>query len=44
MSTDSFVASQGRLNVLCFPADDLVLRKRVRDAVEAEFSSRCARL
>jgi PAS domain S-box-containing protein len=29
-----FPSHRGRLNVLCFPADDEVLRKRVHDALE----------
>jgi len=34
MPADTFVASQGKLNVLSFPAEDAVLRKYVRDALE----------
>ena len=35
MPADTFVASQGKLNVLSFPAEDSVLRKHVHDALEA---------
>ena len=40
-----FVSNRGRLNVLCFPADDEVLRKRVRDSLEKadEASAKAAR-
>ncbi len=40
-----FVSNRGRLNILCFPADDEVLRKRVRDSVDKveEPSAKAAR-
>jgi PAS domain S-box-containing protein len=40
-----FVSNRGRLNILCFPADDEVLRKRVRDSVDKgdETSAKAAR-
>ncbi len=40
-----FESNRGRLNVLCFPADDEVLRKRVHDSVEKaeETSAKAAR-
>ena len=40
-----FLSNRGKLNILCFPADDEVLRKHVRDSVERaeETSARAAR-
>ena len=40
-----FESNRGKLNVLCFPADDEVLRKRVHDSVEKaeETSAKAAR-